>query len=231
MKRQLVIGIMTACMLCIVIKAQSSSQRIHPNFGGIDGYVLDAEGKAVSEAKVLAEVLDHPVPSRLPSTYTDEKGRFSLNNLPPGRYSIHALKESAGYPNTISAFFSFDHEALRRVIVHEQQVTKDVVIKLGPKAATIVGRIVDSRTGEPVENAQLILCRQVNPDICYSTTTNKPESHFKLLVPPVPFTIRVSATGYEDWYYKNEDSKEQADAIRLASNTTKELDISLRPVK
>src|SRR5260370_35059362 len=67
----------------------------------IRGVVLDAEtSKPIAKARVMAEPDDVPGSTKIPQTVTDENGRFSFDQISPGRYVIAAAKESDGYPNS-----------------------------------------------------------------------------------------------------------------------------------
>jgi len=207
-------------------------QNVTHSSGTIAGRVLDAGWQPVSGAQVLVERSDIPM-GKLPFVYTDEQGKFLIKDLATGTYMVYVAKEEDGYPPTYSAFHFVGPVDIPRITIDAQHVTPEVIIQMGPKAARVIGRIVDAITKKPIENAQIILRRIDNTDYSYLTGPNQLEEKgaFKILVPSVPFTIKVSAPGYEDWYYGGNDSKEKAGALKLAPNTTKELLISLRPVK
>ena len=211
-----------------------SLKDISPQFGAIEGRVLDTQGNPIAGAKVDTYPLDRPDASAPPITYvayTDEKGRFFLDGVLPGRHMVYASKEDQGYPDTFFAFFVADPEAVPKVSVSDKQVTQGVDIRLGEKAAKLVGRVMDARTGQPVEDAEIIFYRADNPSISYTTGPNESEGRFRRLIPSIPFKIKVSAPGYEDWYYRKEGAQDQADVLLLAPNAVEELNISLRPAR
>jgi hypothetical protein len=116
-----------------------------------------------------------------------------------------------------------------QVFVYENQVTPEVLIRLGPKAA-VSGQITDVKTGKPIKNARLTLRRADNSDNSYSTGLNE-SGQFEVLVPSGPFTITVSAPGYRTWKYKSSRLSVQANSLQLLSGDRKELKISLDPVE
>jgi hypothetical protein len=54
---------------------------------------------------------------------------------------------------------------------------------------------------------------------------------FSILVPwSKPFGMRVSAQGYETWYFGSDGTPEGASPVRMAPHDSKQLLISLRPL-
>jgi hypothetical protein len=168
---------------------------------------------------------------KLPTTKSDIQGSFQFKGLKVGTYTLYVAKEEDGYAPTDSAFHYGSSADAPQVTVNDQQPPQEVVIHLGPKAARLTGRIIDGATNDPVAwDAQITLRRMDNPDFMYATGPNL-KGEFNVLVPSAPFTMKVSAPGYEDWYFRNEGSKQQSDALEIAGDTTKELTVSLRPSK
>ena len=59
---------------------------------GLDGHVVDPDGRAVSGATVLVSDL-----SMIRSTVlTDDRGRFAITDLPSGRYEVRVVYEGFG---------------------------------------------------------------------------------------------------------------------------------------
>ncbi len=202
-----------------------------PVFGAIEGRVLDQEGKALSGAIVEIDPVDEPVVANsLPRTTTDEQGRFFLDGIPTGTHLVYASKEEEGYPPAYMAFFVGDKESIPKVTVHNKEVAEGVEVRLGPKASRVVGQVKDAETGRPVEGAEIIFYRENNPESYFSFGLNE-EGKFQQLIPSAPLRMKVSAPGYEDWYYGKGGLKEQSEVIQMAPNTTKEFTIYLRSSK
>lgn len=199
--------------------------------GAITGRVLDNEGESVSGAEVYAYCPTSPM-GKLPRAFTDTQGNFRFTDLASGMYTVSAAKEEDGYPHIDNLFYAAGFVEPPQVSVYEQQTTSDVVVQLGPKAAKLIGRVMDFATGKPLKNAgvEITLSRVDYPNYSYSTDPDV-EGDFEILVPPVSFTIEVSTPGYEKWQYRNKGSNQPLDALQLAQGETKRMIIALRPVK
>ena len=106
----------------------------------IDGVVVRA---GTSTPVVRARVSVGPI-----QTLTDQSGKFSLRNLPSGRYRIivnHNSYLQAQYGERSSGGVGVE------ISIAPGQAIKDIVIAMTPKGA-ISGRVYD-RYGDPVVNA------------------------------------------------------------------------------
>ena len=202
------------------------AQETTSSLGAIRGRVLDSKGKPIIKARVGASRL---VSGLLPSAFTDDQGEFFIGDLKPGIYMLTVSKEDDGYPNTISSFH-YSPKIPPQASVYAGRVTSNIVIQLGPKAAKLIAHLFDAMTNQPVEEAEISLRRVDNPNYSYlaSPTQSQRRGTFQVLVPSVPITLKVSAPGYENWYYGKDGSKEKTGAIRLEPGTTMELTIFLK---
>lgn len=135
--------------------------------------MLDAEGQPVGGGQVTLDKVGSSGSVLLPVGTTDEHGEFSFSELTPGEYRVNASKEEDGYPNTRFELYSTGVESVPRVTVYAGQVTSDVVVRFGPKAPKIVGKVVDAETGEPLENAIIVISRLGEPGSRLMTGPNK----------------------------------------------------------
>jgi len=129
------------------------------------------------------------------------------------------------------------------VQVSDHHTTPNVIIQRGLKASVLEGIVVDGTTNQPVKAAQLTVRRVDRPERFLSTGLfwhqgDDPlkfvEGGFKFLVPSsLPFTLTVSAPGYDDWYYKESEKQKTPTALILSSDTTMKLRVVLRrrPIK
>ena len=231
MRKQLMIALPIVALVIVV----GISYAMHPptnalhvnqvatsNAGTIKGRVLDANGKAVSAAEVHVLKSDF-ISGKIQTVYTNNEGVFSIKGLAAGTYTISVSKAEDGYVDSSSPFFSGGLIPPTQVNVNAQ-TTAEVVTQLGPKAAKLVGRVVDASTRKPIDNlhdVQITLRRVDNPEYSYSTGLDS-DGQFNILVPSVPVTIEVSASGY---------AKKNLKALQLRQQEVRRIDISLRPVK
>lgn len=227
MRILLIIGLLIGTIVAVGISyGVTHSSHFHQNVtsssGAITGRVLDSNGQPVSGARVYALRSDFTM-GRIFNFYTDEQGVFLIKDLTPGTYKIFAAKETDGYAPTDNPFYSIGLVEPPLVTVYEQQTTSDITVYLGPKAAKLIGRIVDAITSKPiaVQGKQITLRRVGNPDCSYTTGPDL-KGNFNILIPPVPVTVEVSVLGHE---------KKHLGPLHLKPEEIKRLDFSLRPEK
>lgn len=229
MRERMMTGLLLLSILDAMGWTTMREQQIPKGFGGIEGRVVDLEGRSISGARVYAFPVGRPA-SRQPTTYTDDKGHFYLIPVAVGENMVHAAKEDEGYFDTFFAFFSVDPRANPNVMVYDQRITNGIVVQLGQKGARLVGEVLDARTSQPIPDATLHLAREDGPKNFLDTVLERGTGKFRILVPPIGFRLKVSAPGYKDWYYGKDGSKERAEVIRLTPNATKELLIPLQRI-
>lgn len=191
--------------------------------GRLEGKVLDAAGQPVSDAEVYALKSDFSS-GKVPTAFTDEDGVFAFVDLQPGTYLLSVAKEESWYPNTRIPFYSAGFIQPFNVNVYEHQTTSDVLLYMGPKAAKLIGEIVDTTTGKSVKNLQgtQINLRRTEHSDSGLTTGPDPAGKFNVLVPPAPFAIEVSVAGYKKWSNKTHP-------LTLSPGTDHVLKIPLTP--
>lgn len=238
-KRKRIIGYLTTTAISVsliswsfVTQAQHEAQDHGPETGSIVGRVVNAEGQPIAKARVTASLVE--AKSRVESlTETDEDGKFTIKDLAPGTYTLRVANEEEGYPPTDSEFYTDYSIIVPQVGVYGNRVTRDVLVQAGQKRAWLAGRVVDSVTGEPINDAIITFRRADNPKIFFSTGSNQTrvKGGFKLLAPNFPFTVTVSAPGYDDWHPETNGPQKLAGTLQLFSGETRELTVSLRPAK
>jgi hypothetical protein len=166
---------------------------------------------------------------------TDDQGRFSLSNLPDGEYTIRAYKEEDGYPDLTFSFYSEAYNAVRwpQITVVNGTTVEDVIVHVAsPKCGRLLITVIDAKTNKKIQDAEVSLNHEGKPKTLLISGANRPDYSFNLLVPPdVPVDLKVSAPGYRDWQYNTDNPKGETKTLRLAPDTTKELNVSLQPQK
>lgn len=221
----MLIRTLTAFLIVSAIFASNSARGSHraanTEFGGIRGRVLDPGGQPAAGIIVNARSVA-PARGGVFVTKSDDSGNFVFREVPAGRYKIYASKDQTD----ISFMFFNTAPWTASTIVREGQVTRGTIVRLS-KTAKLIGFVLDAATGARLRDARISLCRDDDPRKCFSFS----DERFRLLVPSIAYRIKVSAAGYEDWYYGRDGSKEHAEALRLEPNTSKELTIPLRRSK
>lgn len=129
----------------------------------IRGTVVDERGTAVPKAEVQIDPLERaPGSSIVRSVETDNQGAFLITPLEPTNYKLFAMKETQGYPNTAFAFYS--NNIFPVVSLTPTVPAADVLLRVGPPAGVLSGRIRDATTGREVVPHAFVLRRASDPD-------------------------------------------------------------------
>lgn len=181
-------------LVFLALSTSVAQQAARTTPSAIEGVVRDLRGRPIPAASVYA--VDYTdIRRRRIETTADANGRFVLRDVPAGTFSVHAYKESAGYPDAFFSFFLTNKKAWQQVEVQAGRASRNVVIELGPEYATLNLSIQDER-GQPINNAVLTFIRDDDSKRPYSVGSN---SSVVMLVPPVSFRLKVEAKGYEKW--------------------------------
>lgn len=86
---------------------------------------------------------------------------------------------------------------------------------------------MDAETNLPISDVWVGLCRVEVPRYCHRLTAKSADGRFQRLVPSVPFTIQISAPGYEDWH-GDEGEGRRPETMQVAPGATREISVSLR---
>jgi hypothetical protein len=189
--------------------------------GSVEGVVLDLQGKPIPDADVYA-LPETDMRTLAASATTDPAGKFILQSLQPGGFYVYAYKESDGYPNGFFRFLTAPNSQSQVAAkVEAGRVTTGVTMKLA-KFAQLKFNVVDE-SGKNVL-ATLTFRREDQPgDYITGTSGDKP-----MLVPPVPFRLKIDADGYESWHYGGANYAGNAGLIALKPGQTLNLDVRLR---
>lgn len=182
-------------MTLLFLIAAGQSARAQEGMASIEGFVRDLSGKPITQATVYGYQVDD-VHHRI-STTTDAGGKFLFKRVAPGQYNVHAYKESEGYADTMFSFFANGNKrAWRPVTAQANQKVKDINLTLGPKYAVLKISVRD-QDGNP-SGASLIFTRLDDPKRPYQRGGDL-SGEVEMLVPAVPFRLRVERAGYKSW--------------------------------
>jgi len=151
---------------------------------------------------------------------TDGDGSFVIDRLDFGTFDVNVGKEQDGYPQSDWSLYA--NNAAATVTISLEKPTADVILKIGPKAATLVGAVRDEVTGKPL-NSTFLIRRSENR---WVSTSAPPDFHF-LIPPDTPIGVEVSAPGYKTWRYADEFGG--GSPLQLQSAGEKRLEIELTP--
>ena len=175
--------------------------------GLVDGYVVDADGRAVSGATVSVMSLDKiDNNGRPPSTSTGGDGRFVLPPLPIGKYRVYAWKEASGVPNTRVLLFERSNPHCSEITIKPNETIHVGNIALPPPYGKLTLRVVDSKTRSPISLARCTLRKAGADGIMHATDSTNGEFFF--LLPDSPISLKITSSGYKDWYYVEPTSAE-----------------------
>lgn len=107
-------------------------------WGEITGRVTDEEGASVPGLRVLVQSMELPLPNTLgPGAVTDQEGRFTVTQLPPGRYVV-LLSPTADDSETVTTQFSEDD---LKIVDHDFDPAASAPLAVSPGASSNVGTI------------------------------------------------------------------------------------------
>jgi hypothetical protein len=174
-----------------------SGQSGPPKPAGISGKVLLKDGTPLVGATVYALPgvdMRHQI-----ATQTDRDGGFLLTGIPPGEAYLHVFDEQAGYADNFFAFYAIPGDDLIKVVVAPNTITTDIIFHLADKAARLKLEILDDN-GKPIQDAAQLAFTRPDTSADYSRASG---SDVSMLVPPVPFSLKIQVNGFKPWHYSD----------------------------
>ncbi|UCC78664.1 MAG: carboxypeptidase regulatory-like domain-containing protein [Candidatus Zixiibacteriota bacterium] len=189
------------------------------SFGSISGTVTDTSGAPLENARVIARKYDSWFGR---CAWTDENGDYTISELLPGDYRVHAYKWGympAVYPDT--------------VVVPDGGNVIDIDFVLTPPLpndGVISGTVTDDSTGLAIEGASLIaIGHHTGPwhrFVFRRVFTDENGDYVFDNLPRIPFKIHAHAEGYVGEFY--DDVHSYWDATPVTPDTSG-IDIALAP--
>lgn len=219
---------MRACLLaaCLVVTTtaclgQAPQLRPDIKWGTVEGVVVDGDGKPLPDATVTSYAQARGATRDVMQHQANGNGEFSLH-LPEGKVWLSAHKNSEGFPYAFFAFYLMPEQQFPTVEVKSGEITKGVVVRVGPKAAHLNYEVVDEE-GRPVPGG-FVFARldQAEP---FSTSALAKDD---LLVPTAPFRATFQAKGFKPWHYGGDKWRGTEGVISLKSGETLNLTIHLQ---
>jgi hypothetical protein len=164
----------------------------------IEGTVVDSTGFPVAGATVY--VFKH---GRTPSSTTNAKGYFVLNEIEVGEHRIFAYKESDRYPNPVWSFYSdaLGLEGFPVVYVHRGGSLQGIIVRLPPKSSRLTVKINDARTHQALEDATVSVNHEGKPKTEFSAGATSRNGELAILVPPgIAINMKIRRSGYNTSY-------------------------------
>jgi hypothetical protein len=175
----------------------------------IEGTVTDRSSEVIRGATVTATNLE----GRSFSATTDDLGKFSIRDIPTGRYKVQV--QANGFKS-----FTVDD------VVVEVGRTATLNILLPPSdievTVSIVSKIkgvVKNNSGQPIQDAEITFKRLSNDEDYDPVKTDTQGKYEKPGLEPDKYKVRAEASGF----------RPSEKTIRLGASTVKKVDFKLRP--
>ncbi|WP_236605422.1 carboxypeptidase regulatory-like domain-containing protein [Sandaracinus amylolyticus] len=147
----------------------------------IEGRTVDERGREVASVQVRVESMA-PGESAPRVVFSDERGRFAIDDAPPGPWRVSA--DHADYAQGDPVDLDTIEGELR------------VVVRAG---ANVRGRVVDAMSGEAIEGASIVIERAEGPPLSRDTRSDAEGSFVIPRAVPASYVATVSAPGFAAW--------------------------------
>jgi Carboxypeptidase regulatory-like domain len=164
--------------------------------GCITGVAVDDNFAPVAEAKINPQFMGTVTRGNAPSpTTADDSGKFKLDNLQPGSYTLYAEKDSDGFSGFWSGWQG--QVKLQKVTVTLGGACQEVTINMGARGAVLRVHAMDALTHEPLTTITVSFHNPENPRQGGSMIIG-PRQYEEVPIPSrTNVTIRVRAPGYQ----------------------------------
>jgi hypothetical protein len=189
----------------------------------ISGEVLDEFGQPAAGVRVCA-FPDTSEPKRgiICSQRSDDKGKFRIRLTMGGAYGLY-YERPDGYMSQNRLFYRHTPARIPQVKLTADAPQATASVPLNPKSGAVAGKAIDAKTNLPVEDLLITLCKVDRPEVCVTTNSKTTTGQFRVFGSLTPFTMKISADGYEDWLGANG----RGEPIQLATGASMEVAVSL----
>jgi hypothetical protein len=199
------------------------------NRGVVAGVVVNESGSPVAGAQVMTRDLDSTAAEvfagAVPYAETDAQGRFVYRGLKLGhRYKLYAEKDRDGYPYMMVGIYNPHDDG---PIAVASAGEGDITVPLGPKAGRLTWSVYDAVSGRSIDGPTIFLERtDTGANIGGSGVASE-----GILAPSgTDLTVKISASGYRDWYHPGTFDKSTAAPLRLMPGEERTLQVRLQPL-
>lgn len=217
MKTRAHFGSLIAILVLSLYHSSASAQA--PSDYVISGRVFDESNQGVVNVRVCAKPEDYDQVPLVPCNRSDANGNFAIKVGRPAHWTIFPEKTAAGYMWQAVPFYRNPAMPLVKVVLTESNRTASVMVPLGPKNGSLSGKAIDAYTHRPIENIRFTMCQAADPKTCYAKSVKSPSGEFNVGAALVPFTLRITADGYEDWWGLSGSDKDRAISIAAGTRT------------
>jgi hypothetical protein len=231
MKTRIILAVL---LLSTSMLGQNSEEGIK---GTIYGVAIDPDGH---RAKRLMLVTNRPCPAPQtlcmiagspPNAITNQSGEFRFAGLPPGKYTVFAADERAGY----SYFMNWGDDSRSQVEITPEHRDVELRLELPPRGAFLEFNLTNRQTGATIPKVAVSVEVAEGPRLGLSlrVTFNRPGCSWlapscAIVIPPdTEVRVHVSSEGFQEW----DESAGAGKSIRLRSGAYQKLDIQLDPVE
>lgn len=189
--------------------------------GSIQGRVVDQDFQPIAGAQVYP-ITGPSGTGSSNSALTNADGRFRLESLAPGSYTLSVSKVSDGYADPSQRFYSVTNRATASVSVSSATQSPEVVLQMGRRCGTLHVLAEDAVTHRPLQQITYTL-RVANAQGDMLQGDKPIPADF--LVPPVDVTVEFFAKGYSNWRY----SENGHDFLTLRPGESRTLQVEMQP--
>lgn len=190
-------AVLLACLLFALAAVRMHAQS--RALGSIQGRVVDLNLDPVPGATVYA-VSGPAGTGRAHGVTTDQDGRFLLEQLVPGTYTLSAFKLADGYGDMADPFYAQPDHPLSTVTVSTATEASDLSIQLGVRGGILHIEVNDAVTQRPITSAALVL-QNLSTGGKLEGERSFPDD---FLVPAGDISIAIHETGYLAWHYSSQ---------------------------
>jgi len=170
----------------------------------VSGHVYDRMGAPVRHARVVFWSYAGTAAIQ-PITESDKAGAYTLDISGLSAGAVSASKEDEGYPDAVLAFYGRSgYQSFQAIDSKFFVLGRSLDLRFGEPQTTIAWTVVDSGSGEPVRGARANLQTVSNREIAGSRTVPE-RGEFVFVLPRDPINIRMSASGYADQTFVEQD--------------------------